>query len=165
MFTSFLTLPEVLPPTVEGSCAVVEVVARKPGFSLVNVTYHSTSGSDNQNQDKQLKLTASTTVAAYRWCFFVLIYSGHLRWLGNMEEIEECGITRCIWVREIWWIWEGLPCRVEGRDGIIWERRGGRVRGWSAWTGANVNCDTLARPCLGSCRIAKIHSAKQVQSA
>ncbi|XP_045135135.1 nuclear pore membrane glycoprotein 210-like [Portunus trituberculatus] len=63
---SFSALPDVLPPTVEGSCAIVEVVARKPGFSLVNVSYHSSSGIDNQSQDHQLQLTASTTVAAYR---------------------------------------------------------------------------------------------------
>ncbi|XP_069952997.1 nuclear pore membrane glycoprotein 210, partial [Cherax quadricarinatus] len=52
----FIALPDVKKPTVESSCAVVEVEGKTPGFSAVKVSYQSTKG----------ELAASTVVAAFR---------------------------------------------------------------------------------------------------
>nr|XP_045612932.1 nuclear pore membrane glycoprotein 210-like isoform X2 [Procambarus clarkii] len=53
---TFIALPDVRTPSVEGSCAVVEVVGKAPGFSSVKVSYRSSKG----------ELVASTMVAAFR---------------------------------------------------------------------------------------------------
>ncbi|KAK4314544.1 hypothetical protein Pmani_014165 [Petrolisthes manimaculis] len=53
---SFVSLPDIVSPSVTGSCAVVEVVGRSPGFTTINITY----------QTSQELLQASTLVGAYR---------------------------------------------------------------------------------------------------
>lgn len=47
----------MLAPTVSGSCAVVQVVGKSPGFSTINISYQTSEG----------KLEASTLVGAYRY--------------------------------------------------------------------------------------------------
>ncbi|XP_063610154.1 nuclear pore membrane glycoprotein 210-like [Penaeus indicus] len=53
---SFAALPDVKTPSVNNSCAVVEVVGKTPGFSKVKVSYESSKG----------ELAASADVAAFR---------------------------------------------------------------------------------------------------
>lgn len=56
LFLFCLIFTDVKTPTVNNSCAVVEVVGKTPGFSKVKVSYESSKG----------ELAASTDVAAFR---------------------------------------------------------------------------------------------------
>ena len=55
VITFLVNISEVMPPEIEESCAIVEVMGKSPGFSKVSVSYES-----------QNKYEATTLVAAFR---------------------------------------------------------------------------------------------------